>query len=127
MHSLARNHALVDGAEALVVSVASGELDVPALAAPIGSPVRDRLSRRRTPSSPLFLRLLSGIRYGRRMPTRYSHCVARLVAKLGDELMAEVDALVAEGAAASRSDAVRLGLERLVDEHRRRRGGNVDR
>ena len=37
--------------------------------------------------------------------------------------MAQVDALVKDGAVASRSEAVRLGLERLVDEHRRRRVG----
>ena len=33
--------------------------------------------------------------------------------------MAEVDALIADGFVASRSEAVRLGLERLVDRHRR--------
>jgi Arc/MetJ-type ribon-helix-helix transcriptional regulator len=49
--------------------------------------------------------------------------MAQLVARLEDRLMAEVDALVKDGAVASRSEAVRLGLERLVDEHRRRRVG----
>lgn len=38
-------------------------------------------------------------------------------------MMAEVDGLVAEGVVANRSEAVRLGLERLIDEHRRRRVG----
>ena len=35
--------------------------------------------------------------------------------------MREIDSLVAEGVVASRSDAVRLGLEALIDRHRRRR------
>jgi Arc/MetJ-type ribon-helix-helix transcriptional regulator len=49
--------------------------------------------------------------------------MAQLVARLDDRLMAEVDTLVAEGVVASRSEAVRLGLERLVDQHQRRRVG----
>lgn len=41
-----------------------------------------------------------------------------------DEALAEaVDALVAAGVVASRSEAVRLGLERLVDARRRREVG----
>jgi Arc/MetJ-type ribon-helix-helix transcriptional regulator len=47
----------------------------------------------------------------------------QLVVRLGDDLAAEVDAMVAEGAVANRSEAARLGLERLVDEHRRRQTG----
>ena len=35
-----------------------------------------------------------------------------------------VDELVASGVVASRSEAVRIGLERLVDQHRRRRIGD---
>ena len=46
--------------------------------------------------------------------------MAQLVARLDARLMAQVDELVKDGVVASRSDAVRLGLERLVDEHRRR-------
>jgi Arc/MetJ-type ribon-helix-helix transcriptional regulator len=42
---------------------------------------------------------------------------------LDDRLLAEVDLLVADGVVATRSEAVRLGLERLVDEHQRRRVG----
>jgi metal-responsive CopG/Arc/MetJ family transcriptional regulator len=49
--------------------------------------------------------------------------MAQLVARLDDRLMAEVDALVTDGVVANRSEAVRLALERLVDEHRRRRVG----
>jgi Arc/MetJ-type ribon-helix-helix transcriptional regulator len=45
--------------------------------------------------------------------------MAQLVTRLDDKLAAELDGLVADGVVASRSEAVRLGLERLVDEHRR--------
>lgn len=50
--------------------------------------------------------------------------MAQMVARLDDELAAAVDELVASGAVASRSEAIRIGLERLVDEHRRRRIGH---
>lgn len=46
--------------------------------------------------------------------------MAQLVARLEERLLADVDLLVAEGVVANRSQAVRLGLRRLVDEHRRR-------
>ncbi len=49
--------------------------------------------------------------------------MAQLVARLDDELCRAVDALVTEGVVASRSEAVRRGLEHLVEEHRRRRIG----
>lgn len=39
--------------------------------------------------------------------------------------MAEIDRLVSDGVVASRSDAVRLGLTRLVDEQQRRRVGSA--
>jgi Arc/MetJ-type ribon-helix-helix transcriptional regulator len=45
--------------------------------------------------------------------------MAQLVTRLEDSLAAAVDELVAAGVVRSRSDAVRLGLERLVDRHRR--------
>jgi Arc/MetJ-type ribon-helix-helix transcriptional regulator len=47
----------------------------------------------------------------------------QLVTRVDDELAAAVDELVAAGVVASRSEAVRLGLERLVDRHRRHRIG----
>lgn len=47
----------------------------------------------------------------------------QLVTRLDDRLVAAVDDLVADGLVANRSEAVRLGLERLVDEHRRGRIG----
>jgi Arc/MetJ-type ribon-helix-helix transcriptional regulator len=49
--------------------------------------------------------------------------MAQLVTRLDQGLLAEVDRLIADGVVASRSEAVRLGLERLVDQHRRRQVG----
>jgi len=49
--------------------------------------------------------------------------MAQFVARLEDVLADRVDSLVAAGVFASRSDAVRLGLERLVDEFERERIG----
>ena len=45
----------------------------------------------------------------------------QLVTRVSDALVEAVDGLVRDGIAPSRSAAVRLGLERLVDDHRRRR------
>lgn len=45
--------------------------------------------------------------------------MAQLVTRVDDELAAAVDELVAAGIVASRSEAVRLGLERLVERIRR--------
>lgn len=45
--------------------------------------------------------------------------MAQLVTRVDDQLAAAIDELVASGVVASRSQAVRLGLERLVDRHRR--------
>jgi Arc/MetJ-type ribon-helix-helix transcriptional regulator len=45
--------------------------------------------------------------------------MAQLVTRVGDDLAAAVDELVAAGVVASRSAAVRLGLQRLVDRYRR--------
>lgn len=43
----------------------------------------------------------------------------QLVTRVDDELVADVDALVASGVVTSRSDAVRLGLRQLVERTRR--------
>lgn len=43
----------------------------------------------------------------------------QLVTRVDDDLAAAVDRLVEDGVVASRSEAVRLGLEQLVDRHRR--------
>lgn len=49
--------------------------------------------------------------------------MAQLVTRLTDDLLTEVDRLVADGVVGNRSEAVRLGLERLVNEQRRQRVG----
>lgn len=49
--------------------------------------------------------------------------MAQVVARVDDALAAELDELVTNGVVRNRSEAVRLGLERLVDEHRRHRIG----
>jgi Arc/MetJ-type ribon-helix-helix transcriptional regulator len=49
--------------------------------------------------------------------------MAQVVTRLNDELVADLDGLVAEGFVASRSEAVRMALEKLVDERRRQRIG----
>jgi len=43
----------------------------------------------------------------------------QLVTRIGDDLAAAVDQLIEAGVVENRSQAVRLGLERLVDQHRR--------
>ena len=45
--------------------------------------------------------------------------MTQLVTRVSDDLVASVDELVASGVVDSRSQAVRVGLERLVDHHRR--------
>ncbi|MGH8999911.1 MAG: ribbon-helix-helix domain-containing protein [Acidimicrobiia bacterium] len=45
--------------------------------------------------------------------------MAQLVTRVENDLAAAVDELVAAGVVASRSEAVRLGLRRLVDRYRR--------
>jgi Arc/MetJ-type ribon-helix-helix transcriptional regulator len=45
--------------------------------------------------------------------------MAQLVTRVDDRLVEEIDALIADGRVTNRSEAVRLGLERLIDEHRR--------
>ena len=47
--------------------------------------------------------------------------MSQIVTRLDEALVALVDELVAEGAADSRSDAVRQGLRALIDDHHRRR------
>jgi Arc/MetJ-type ribon-helix-helix transcriptional regulator len=50
--------------------------------------------------------------------------MAQFVTRLDDQLVEQVDALVATGVVANRSEAVRLGLTRLIDHHRRREVGS---
>lgn len=49
--------------------------------------------------------------------------MAQFVTRVDDALAAAIDELVAAGAVANRSEAVRLGLERLVDRYRRAQTG----
>jgi Arc/MetJ-type ribon-helix-helix transcriptional regulator len=49
--------------------------------------------------------------------------MAQFVTRLDDKLVAAVDELVESGVVGNRSEAMRMGLERLVDEHRRLRIG----
>jgi Arc/MetJ-type ribon-helix-helix transcriptional regulator len=51
--------------------------------------------------------------------------MAQLVTRVDDRLLAKVDELVSDGVAATRSDAVRLGLEALVERHRRQQTGQA--
>jgi len=51
--------------------------------------------------------------------------MAQLVTRVDDRLLAAVDALVSDGVAATRSDAVRIGLETLVERHRRAQIGQA--
>lgn len=45
--------------------------------------------------------------------------MAQLVTRIDDDLASDLDALVEAGVVESRSDAVRRGLEALIDQHRR--------
>jgi Arc/MetJ-type ribon-helix-helix transcriptional regulator len=45
--------------------------------------------------------------------------MAQLVTRLSDDLLAEVDSLIADGVLESRSEAVRAGLQALVEQRRR--------
>lgn len=49
--------------------------------------------------------------------------MAQVVTRLDEQLVADLDTLVAEGFVASRSEGVRIALEKLIDEQRRRRIG----
>ena len=51
--------------------------------------------------------------------------MAQLVTRVNPELVEAVDRLVADGLVASRSEAVRLALEALVERHRRARVGQA--
>jgi Arc/MetJ-type ribon-helix-helix transcriptional regulator len=59
----------------------------------------------------------------KRIASCYTDRMAQVVTRLDDKLAAELDGLVADGIVSNRSEAVRLGLERLVEEHRRRQVG----
>jgi Arc/MetJ-type ribon-helix-helix transcriptional regulator len=46
--------------------------------------------------------------------------MTQLVARVDDGLVAAIDDLVSAGVVSSRSEAMRIGLEALVEEHRKR-------
>lgn len=50
--------------------------------------------------------------------------MAQVVTRLDDALVADLDGLVADGLVASRSEGVRVALEKLIDEQRRRKIGD---
>jgi Arc/MetJ-type ribon-helix-helix transcriptional regulator len=56
--------------------------------------------------------------------SRSADVVPQLVTRIDDETAAAIDALVDDGEFASRSDVVRAGILRLVDERRRRAIGD---
>jgi Arc/MetJ-type ribon-helix-helix transcriptional regulator len=47
--------------------------------------------------------------------------MTQLVARVDDEFIEAIDELIADGVVASRSEAVRRGLQILIDQSRRRR------
>ena len=51
--------------------------------------------------------------------------MTQLVTRVDDELVEAIDRLIAAGVVANRSDAVRIGLERLIDVHRREQTGQA--
>ena len=58
------------------------------------------------------------------IPVRYADLVPQLVTRIDDETAAAIDALVEAGDFASRSDVVRAGVLRLIDERRRQAIGD---
>jgi len=50
--------------------------------------------------------------------------VSQLVTRIDADLARDIDALVADGVVASRSEAVRQALRELIDRHRRRKIGD---
>ena len=49
--------------------------------------------------------------------------MAQIVTRLDNGLAMQIDQLIADGIVSSRSEAVRIGLEWVVDKHRRERIG----
>jgi Arc/MetJ-type ribon-helix-helix transcriptional regulator len=47
------------------------------------------------------------------------NAMQQLVTRIDDDLAAALDRLVDDGVVANRSEAVRLGLRHLIDQHRR--------
>ena len=64
-----------------------------------------------------------GVQSAHRNALRYAARMAQFVTRIEDSLAGEVDRLVSEGVFPSGSAAVRLGLEDLLERHRRERIG----
>lgn len=64
-----------------------------------------------------------GIYRPSRHADRYAFCMTQIVARIDDSLIAAVDDLVHAGVVASRSEAMRIGLQKIVDDHNRRLTG----
>ena len=64
-------------------------------------------------------------RYAFRYVFRYAFCMAQLVTRVDEALLAEIDRLVAAGSVASRSEAVRVALRQFIDRRRRRDIGDA--
>ena len=56
--------------------------------------------------------------------SRFAAPVSQLVTRIDDEMADAIDALISSGEFASRSDVVREGVARLVDDWRRRAIGD---
>lgn len=56
---------------------------------------------------------------------RYTCTMAQLVTRIDEQLAEALDSLVEEGVVASRSEAVRIGLEELIDRHHRSQVGKA--
>lgn len=56
----------------------------------------------------------------------YASCMSNQIAvRLPDDLASELEALVADGAFASKADAIRSAIENMIDAERRRRVGQA--
>ena len=53
----------------------------------------------------------------------HADCMAQLVTRIDDRPAGDIDSLVSDGVVANRSEAVQMGLEQLVSQHRRRQIG----
>ena len=51
--------------------------------------------------------------------------MAQIITRVNDDLMAQLDEIVASGEAESRSDAVRRALQAMIDQRRRRLVGEA--
>lgn len=60
-----------------------------------------------------------------RIPQRYAERMPQVAVRLPASLLEEIDALVGSGRFETRADAIRSGIEGLIDRERRRRIGEA--